>query len=304
MRSVRPCRRDSAWGFTLVELLVVIGIIAVLISVLLPTLNKAREAAGRTQCLSNMRSIFQMLKIYEVTYKGAVPIGCGASAANPTPSIIKQNNYFITRMAATNPHPGTNARYTGFGLLLPAGIMKVGEGAIFYCPSFEGDINHGYNTPTNAWPPSQIVAGQSGCRSSYSQRPILPVEINNGKFQTTGVAWAADGTTPQSWGCFMEVTTYSGAGAFTGGSIGTPFSAPYPKLTRYKNIAILSDINSSQTRTRVAHKKGVNVLYASGGAKFVDLKLIATLLDQELATGFGTGSDPYQDEIWWRLDNY
>src|SRR2546426_347597 len=80
MRSVRPCRRVSPRGFTLVELLVVIGIIAVLISVLLPTLSKAREAAGRTQCLSNMRSIFQMLKIYEVTYKGAVPLGSGASA--------------------------------------------------------------------------------------------------------------------------------------------------------------------------------------------------------------------------------
>src|SRR5687768_4666678 len=67
--------RARRGAFTLVELLVVIGIIAVLISVLLPALSKARESAKRTECLSNLRSIFQMLKIYENTYNGASPLG-------------------------------------------------------------------------------------------------------------------------------------------------------------------------------------------------------------------------------------
>ncbi|WP_428940469.1 prepilin-type N-terminal cleavage/methylation domain-containing protein [Fontivita pretiosa] len=140
-RPLRNSAKRSAirGAFTLVELLVVIGIIAVLISVLLPSLSKAREAANRTACLSNMRQLTTGWIMYANEHKGALVFAETGSASDPT-NVDKQDGWVIDVGPMQNTPEAIRA-----GLLWK--YCKNPE--VYRCPSSTDKFNYrSYSIPT------------------------------------------------------------------------------------------------------------------------------------------------------------
>jgi prepilin-type N-terminal cleavage/methylation domain-containing protein/prepilin-type processing-associated H-X9-DG protein len=73
VNAIKNAQRERPSAFTLVELLVVIGIISILIGILLPVMSRAREAANNTKCLANLRTLGQAMVMYSNTSKDWLP---------------------------------------------------------------------------------------------------------------------------------------------------------------------------------------------------------------------------------------
>jgi prepilin-type N-terminal cleavage/methylation domain-containing protein/prepilin-type processing-associated H-X9-DG protein len=159
----RACKRARLSGFTLVELLVVIGIIALLISILLPALQAARRQANAVKCAAELREIGHAFQMYAADSKGWFP-----------PAQLQTLSGKVYNIDGTDfPQQGVGAYWfhflqkyvtkskLGFASSNASDRADARRSILWGCPSWEGYQSGGYtggvnvNQPgygMNAWP--------------------------------------------------------------------------------------------------------------------------------------------------------
>lgn len=270
-KGTRRKRRPGHQGFTLIELLVVVAIIAILVSLLMPSLSRAKELTRKTICRGNLHAIGRGWLLYFETYDHRTP-----QQYNPLPGVLDSISQYCFLIWAGQSTTTGAPDFVNAGMLIKE--QMAGNESVYVCPSIRhhsgGNWFHDtqggfYNSFVNPWP----VQHYPKTRMTYGTRRMRNYDSPE---------WATDGLHDDE---IMILKT------------GT-HSIPAPS-----NFSFMADCFISAGQAMLSHVPGVNVLYLDGHVGFYKDETGNVLYNNGI-THFGSTFNWRHDDIWMIIDGY